>query len=344
MPEGYSIDMLNINNKIIHKSKDTVKTGIIYRAVCTVNGKSYVGQTTKKMLKRRQQHISSHKNIGDCIFHKAIKKYGAHNFIWGTLHDNIPESELSQWEAHYIKKYNTFIDDGMGYNMIKYTPRPVYSQQSRDKISKALKGKRFTENHKRKISQGLKKPETQKIKSKLTTEINKLRWQDPEYKKRTGAAISKALTGKKLAPETCYNMSKAKKGVPLSVAHRESCKIAQNRPEVKKRNSESVKKAYRDNPELRDNMSRAIKKAHRDDPSYRYKLSRSGTIAQNRPDVKEKHRIASTGKKHTQESKDKISNAHKGKKKSAQARANMRSGWARRRQQQHDRTQLGLLI
>ena len=74
--------------------------GIIYGAMCTANQKWYIGQTITGLGKRRRGHLADARNNYDhCVFHAAIRKYGADSFEWAVLeagiktHDELNEAE-----------------------------------------------------------------------------------------------------------------------------------------------------------------------------------------------------------------------------------------------------------
>lgn len=51
--------------------------GIIYRAINKINGKGYIGLTTRSLQERKDEHIKSARIESDnYYFHKAIRKYG----------------------------------------------------------------------------------------------------------------------------------------------------------------------------------------------------------------------------------------------------------------------------
>ena len=50
--------------------------GVIYRAICKINGKSYIGQTND-FQRRKKEHLRAN---DDYPFHRAIKKYGEKAF------------------------------------------------------------------------------------------------------------------------------------------------------------------------------------------------------------------------------------------------------------------------
>ena len=90
---------------------------VIYKATNKINDKSYIGQTTYNIKKRSHEHIKFSEHGSNTVFHKAIRKYGKENFEWELLRECNSIDELNKEEQHYIKKYDTFISNGNGYNM-----------------------------------------------------------------------------------------------------------------------------------------------------------------------------------------------------------------------------------
>lgn len=88
---------------------------LIYRAINTINGKSYIGKTEKSLETRREWHIASVKQKSQFAFHRAIAKYGIEAFEWHIVHicDNL--DDLNSKEKEYIKLYESFGING--YNM-----------------------------------------------------------------------------------------------------------------------------------------------------------------------------------------------------------------------------------
>ena len=122
----------------------TIKSGKIYLITNLINDKKYVGITTQTLKQRWYGHINR-KNDRRSILHNSIKKYGKENFkieLVEELH-NVTEKGLLLKETFYIDKYNTFIDNGHGYNLIKENPQKlIYSDFTRNKMSKNRTGKR----------------------------------------------------------------------------------------------------------------------------------------------------------------------------------------------------------
>lgn len=152
--------------------------GIIYRFTNIVNGKSYIGKTTKSLSRRKTEHFSF--DNPRTYFQFAIKKYGKDSFKCDILKECFSEIELNESEIFYINFFKTS-DINFGYNMTKGGDgfaygklNPVhrpdvkskiieklksnngsFRKEVRDKISKSLTGKKLTAEHKNRISKGL---------------------------------------------------------------------------------------------------------------------------------------------------------------------------------------------
>lgn len=126
----------------------------IYLITNTVNGKLYVGQTTSTVLKRWRAHQTAAKNAKtQTLFMRAIKKYGPENFSVATL-ESCSDDILDQREVYWIKELATIEH---GYNLTEggrggRRKNPV-SQETKEKIAKAHKGKSFSEEHRKNLSE-----------------------------------------------------------------------------------------------------------------------------------------------------------------------------------------------
>lgn len=95
----------------------------IYKATNLVNGKSYIGQSINFSI-RKKNHLNRAFNPlasdYDCLFHRAIRKYGKDNFQWQLIEECLPE-QLNERESYWIAYYHTYIydKDCNGYNMTK---------------------------------------------------------------------------------------------------------------------------------------------------------------------------------------------------------------------------------
>lgn len=143
---------------------------IVYKVTNKINGKVYIGITTKTLEHRKKIHIRDSKRM-DTYFYRAIRKYGEENFEWEVIDTAETKEELSELEKYYIKLYDSFDNKDKGYNTtsggyesweiteeerinrserVKGENNPMYGRES------PMKGKKFTEEHKAKISNSLK--------------------------------------------------------------------------------------------------------------------------------------------------------------------------------------------
>jgi len=92
-------------------------TVFVYKYTNEINGKVYVGITTRTVEIRHKEHL---KKINDnYVFHRALKKYGANNFKLEVLRECKDLDELKVVEMFYIKELSSFInaENSNGYNM-----------------------------------------------------------------------------------------------------------------------------------------------------------------------------------------------------------------------------------
>ncbi|RWZ87266.1 MAG: hypothetical protein EO766_12130 [Hydrotalea sp. AMD] len=100
------------------------------------SGKSYIGQTCN--YKRR---TTRHKcqTSGCNLFYKAIQKYGWDSFTHNILVEHLTLDEANIQEVELISKFNTLAPNG--YNLNTGGKNAVPSKETREKMSKAKKGK-----------------------------------------------------------------------------------------------------------------------------------------------------------------------------------------------------------
>lgn len=169
----------------------------IYQITNTVNGKIYIGKTTKTIEERFQGHIRHSRRQGQTLLYRALRKYGTEAFITTELESGFDnEDALNEAEIRYIAELKP------QYNMTAGgdgTSGLVVSEETRKKLSEVRKGKPKSEEHKRKISEAKKgKPKSEEHKRKL----------------------SESHKGKKLSEETKRKMSESQKGKPKSEEHK----------------------------------------------------------------------------------------------------------------------------
>jgi group I intron endonuclease len=120
----------------------------IYKITNKINGKSYIGQTKYSVKRRFNQHSKSYLPIG-----AAIRKYGVENFEVSVLNIVETKDEANTFEIFYIKEYDTI--SPRGYNLAEGGGGSTgykLSEEARQKISEAHKGKTLSDDTKQKIS------------------------------------------------------------------------------------------------------------------------------------------------------------------------------------------------
>lgn len=135
--------------------------GIIYKYT-SPSGKCYIGQTTNEILRRKKWNSNIYHYAGTKI-DRARKKYGSKNFKYEVLVRNKYSSRsiaieyLNRLEIYYIGLYDSYKNGynctmgGEGVAGVKLTEEQI------DKVRKANKGKRLSEEQKRKIGEGSRK-------------------------------------------------------------------------------------------------------------------------------------------------------------------------------------------
>jgi len=86
--------------------------GIIYKIVCEVSGKSYIGKTIQSLKKRIQQHRDSKSYCR--ALSQAIQEHGWDNFKVSTIWEG-NASKLGEMERKLISEHGTMEPDG--YNI-----------------------------------------------------------------------------------------------------------------------------------------------------------------------------------------------------------------------------------
>jgi group I intron endonuclease len=110
--------------------------GTIYLIINKENGHKYVGQTTQPINKRWQQHIQEANRMSSKPLHRAFRKYGIDKFTMKVI-DECDEMQLNEKEQYWIEQYNTF-ESAEGYNATSGGDRPIFSQETKDKISNIM--------------------------------------------------------------------------------------------------------------------------------------------------------------------------------------------------------------
>ncbi len=148
----------------------------IYKITNKLNSKIYIGRS-KNALKRFKEHISLSKRPKDKKFssiHRALNKYGQDNFIFEIIevidvgiHSNFELAKSR--EIYWISFFKTQIKK-FGYNLTAGGDGALnISEESKQKRRRKMLGRKYSEEHRLKISIGnTGKTLSQSVKDKIS--------------------------------------------------------------------------------------------------------------------------------------------------------------------------------
>jgi group I intron endonuclease len=186
--------------------------GFIYKITNTINGKCYIGETTKTDPEKRwKEHKSTIKRgVGCPALQNSVIKHGIDNFKFEILIICFDEDRY-KYEIEYIKKYKTLIPNG--YNILEGGPGGSFKGKKHSEETKQL----LSKNNKQKY---IDNPELKKEMS----ERNKIYFNEPNIIKHreamgksTGVKIGQYNLNNELV-NTFISISEASRqtGIPKS--------------------------------------------------------------------------------------------------------------------------------
>jgi len=112
---------------------------IVYKVTNIVNGKIYVGQTTRDLSLRISEHKHGKERADrkNSPLYLAFQKYGFENFTFEVIHKSFTMDELNFKEQEFIKIYNCVSPNG--YNLALGGSNRASSPETRQKMSKSAK-------------------------------------------------------------------------------------------------------------------------------------------------------------------------------------------------------------
>jgi group I intron endonuclease len=140
----------------------------IYKLTNTVNGKGYIGFTSKSPEKRWDLHREKARKKVNFYLYDAINKYGWETFKKEVLYcSKDGQHTLNEMESLFIREHNTFYMNEQGYNMTLGGGGMLGHKASKESIQRRSKrmqgsgntfyGRHHTEEHKRRVSEGVKR-------------------------------------------------------------------------------------------------------------------------------------------------------------------------------------------
>ena len=160
----------------------------VYQHKNKLNGKNYFGITSRNPIERWGKNGINYKSSSH--FYAAIQKYGWDNFEHIILYTNLTKEQACLKEQELIKQYNA-MNRNYGYNSTSGGEIFVMNEETKAKISKAMKGNKNGLNHlcseekKKKISEAQKgRSFTNEHKQKLSEAAQKRHTPCSEEKKK----------------------------------------------------------------------------------------------------------------------------------------------------------------
>lgn len=182
-----------------------MKVSSIYVIENLVNGKVYVGFTSKSPNRRWKDHKKPTTISGSNQYiHRAMRKYGVQNFRFTVIYQSIDrEHTLSIMEPYFIEVYKSR-DTKHGYNMTDGGDGVfgrTHSEETRRKIGNKSADRTHSEQTKEAISKTLR--ETGNTKRKYVA-----RWEDGRIEEFIGLADFCSRNG--LSLEMAHNVKSGK--------------------------------------------------------------------------------------------------------------------------------------
>lgn len=132
---------------------------VVYQAINLINGKRYIGITSRALIKRVTEHLSDakrRKNVA-IAFHRAIRKYGAEFFRFSVVANVASFEEACRIEIRLIAAWRPEYNASMGGDG---NLGLVHTAEARGKIADAMRlreptflGRSHTDKTKRLISE-----------------------------------------------------------------------------------------------------------------------------------------------------------------------------------------------
>lgn len=124
-----------------------IKTLEVYKLTNLVNNKVYIGVTSIGSGKRFKLHVYKTNNGSNYPLHNAIREYGENNFKIDILEICESTEQLRERERYFISLFNSQ-DSNIGYNTTAGGEYFEVTQEMRESLSKAQKGRAHVEAYK----------------------------------------------------------------------------------------------------------------------------------------------------------------------------------------------------
>lgn len=205
---------------------------LVYCATCLINGKKYVGITSRTLSYRRSGHKKEYLE-SDFKFYLAIRKHGWDMFRWSVLKDNLSLDEALELEVQLISEwdlirfgYNT-TPGGQSGNPGKWSEekckrwssvqkkrfeRPEERSKARaSTLTWIAENKDLFEEHAKIRAESIRRPE---VRAKISASIKQLNKDNPEVRKAQTDSRNKTFAEN---PDILIRISRSLGGRPFDV-------------------------------------------------------------------------------------------------------------------------------
>lgn len=197
------------------KTKKPIVVGI-YK-ITSPSNKVYIGQSVD--IYNRWAHYKRYGSKNQILLHRSFNKYGVENHKFEII-QICEELYLNTFENYWQEYYSAVGINGLNLKITSFNDLSGYlSEQTRLKISKAHKGKKLSEDHKKKLSiafTGERNHFYGKTHSKQAVKKMSLSSKNRVYTEETRKKMSESQKGRKHSEETKKKISSKNKGLKRS--------------------------------------------------------------------------------------------------------------------------------
>lgn len=184
--------------------------GKIYKITNNTNGKIYIGKTVMSLSYRWKRHLLCVKKRINRHLYDAINRYGENNFSIELI-EECPNDSCNERERFWIACYRSN-NRLVGYNMTEGGDGGNLGVDAINKMAAKKRGRKLSEEHKRKISEGNKgisKPLSNETREKISRTL-KMKGCKPPITHRYG--VDHPMYNKHHSVESKKKMSIARRG------------------------------------------------------------------------------------------------------------------------------------
>ena len=222
--------------------------GVIYKITNKINGKIYIGQTTRTVEQRFKEHMESPYPLGN-----ALRFHGIENFTVEIIAECDNQEQLNEREIHFIAEYDCMVPKG--YNCNEGGHNGSASEETKSRISEGTV-RRFSDPEERaKQAERTRKSFEDPERVAKHSESQKKRFEDPAERQKVADGVSAHFS---------------KPGEREAQSERITAYF--NKPGAREKNSAAQKKRFED-PAEHQKVSGRVKKYFAEHPEVVKKIS-----------------------------------------------------------------------